>query len=175
MYIAKIVDDLQDYAKPLKPVFEKVRIETVIEEVMSLMTVKCNHQVVINIEKGFPEFTIDLAMLKRITTNLIHNSLQAMPDAGKLTIQVYRKDRSIFIRVQDTGVGIPDEVKLKLFTPLVTTKSKGQGLGLAVTKRLIEALNGSITFESKVGQGTIFTVEFPFDTAQELGSKPTQN
>ena len=58
MYIAKIVDDLQDYAKFLKPVFEKVRIETVIEEVMSLMTVKCNHQVVINIEKGFQNLAL---------------------------------------------------------------------------------------------------------------------
>ena len=165
MYIAKIVDDLQDYAKPLKPSFEKVRIEKIIEEVMPLMPVNYNHQVVINIEKGFPEFTTDLAMLKRIVANLIHNALQAMHDDGRLTIQVYQKDRLAFIKVEDTGVGIPDEIKPKLFTPLVTTKSKGQGFGLAVVKRLVEALNGSITFESKVDKGTIFTVELPLDRA----------
>jgi signal transduction histidine kinase len=61
--------------------------------------------------------------------------------------------------VQDTGVGIPEEVKTKMFTPLFTTKSKGQGLGLAVVKRLVESLKGEITFESQPNEGTKFKVE----------------
>ncbi len=65
------------------------------------------------------------------------------------------------ITVQDTGIGIPDKVKPKLFTPLFTTKSKGQGLGLAVVKRMTEALNGTVTFESIEGNGTTFTVRLP--------------
>lgn len=55
------------------------------------------------------------------------------------------------------------EIKLKLFTPLVTTKAKGQGLGLAVVKRLVEALGGSITFESQVGKGTTCTINLPVE------------
>ena len=60
--------------------------------------------------------------------------------------------RQVRISVEDTGVGIPEEVKPKLFTPMVTTKAKGQGLGLAVAKRLIEAQGGTITFESQEGK-----------------------
>ncbi len=65
------------------------------------------------------------------------------------------------ITVADTGVGIPDEVKAKMFTPMLTTKSKGQGFGLPVVKRMVEALNGKVTFESETGKGTKFTIRFP--------------
>ena len=65
------------------------------------------------------------------------------------------------ITVKDTGMGIPDSVKGKLFTPMFTTKSKGQGFGLAVIKRMAEALSGNVTFESHEGNGTKFTVRLP--------------
>jgi signal transduction histidine kinase len=87
--------------------------------------VDSNYQVVIDVEKDFPEITSDNSMLKRAVTNLVHNALQAMPNGGHLTIQGYRKEKRAFITVQDTGVGIPEDVKAKLFTPFVTTKSKG--------------------------------------------------
>jgi two-component system nitrogen regulation sensor histidine kinase NtrY len=67
----------------------------------------------------------------------------------------------VFFSVEDTGVGIPEEIKPKLFQPMVTTKSKGQGLGLAVVKRLVDALNGKISFESQEGKGTTFIVRLP--------------
>ena len=72
-----------------------------------------------------------------------------------------RQGNDTVIEVKDTGVGIPEDVKPKLFTPLFTTKSKGQGLGLAVVKRMTEALNGTVTFESIEGNGTTFTVRLP--------------
>ena len=166
-YMAKIVEDLQDYAKPLKPNLEKIKLENVIEEVMLLTPVETNHDVVIDVERGFPEFTADFSMLKRAVSNLVQNAVQAMPIGGRLTIQAYHKDAHIFIDVEDTGVGIPEEVKPKLFNPMVTTKAKGQGLGLAVVKRLVEALNGKITFESQVNKGTKFTISLPIDKAQD--------
>ena len=84
-----------------------------------------------------------------------------MPNGGELTLMRTQEASDIVITVQDTGVGIPEEVKPKLFTPLFTTKSKGQGLGLAVVKRMTEALNGTVTFESKEGNGTTFIVRLP--------------
>ena len=69
--------------------------------------------------------------------------------------------KDVLIEVQDTGVGISEDMKPKLFTPLFTTKSKGQGFGLAVVKRVTEAMNGTVTFESKHGEGTTFAIRLP--------------
>ena len=99
--------------------------------------------------------------MQRILTNLIINAMQAMPNGGNLTISAHHQANKASIIVEDTGVGIPEDVKPKLFTPMMTTKSKGQGLGLAVVKRLVEALNGTISFESEVGKGTKFKIELP--------------
>ena len=100
-------------------------------------------------------------LLQRALTNLVTNAIQAMPNGGSLKINGKIKDNKIVVTVSDTGVGIPDEVKSKLFTPMMTTKAKGQGFGLAVSKRLIEALKGTISFESQVGKGTKFIIELP--------------
>ena len=84
-----------------------------------------------------------------------------MPNGGKLIISAIKKENKAYILVEDTGVGISEEAKAKLFTPLFTTKSKGQGLGLAVVKRLVEAQGGTVTFESQEGKGTKFIIELP--------------
>ncbi len=84
-----------------------------------------------------------------------------MPDGGTLSIIAQEGQNSVRFTVMDTGVGIPDEVKPKLFSPMMTTKPKGQGLGLAVVKRLIEGVGGRVTVESQVSKGTKFTIELP--------------
>jgi signal transduction histidine kinase len=76
-------------------------------------------------------------------------------------VQTHRETSNILILVEDTGVGIPEEVKDKLFTPMFTTKSKGQGFGLAAVKRMAEALGGTVSFESEKGKGSKFTVKLP--------------
>lgn len=100
-------------------------------------------------------------MLKRAFINLIQNAVQAMPNGGNLKITANRKENYAYICVEDTGEGIPEEAKSRLFTPLFTTKSKGQGFGLVGVKRLVEVQGGNISFESKLGKGTIFTVQMP--------------
>jgi signal transduction histidine kinase len=94
-------------------------------------------------------------------TNLINNSIQAMPNGGKLEVNAFENGGKLIIEVSDTGGGIPDEVKPRMFEPMMTTKSKGQGFGLAVVKRLVEALGGKITFESEKGKGTKFSIKLP--------------
>jgi signal transduction histidine kinase len=81
-----------------------------------------------------------------------------MQNGGTLQLSATKMDPNAIIPVTDTGEGIPEDVKARLFTPLLTTKAKGQGLGLAVVKRLIEALDGTVTFESQQGKGTTFTI-----------------
>jgi signal transduction histidine kinase len=104
---------------------------------------------------------VDPVLFKRIIVNLVTNAIQAMPNGGKLSIKSYKKDDKAVIMVEDTGVGIPDEVKPKLFVPLFTTKAKGQGFGLPVVKRMVEILGGTISFESEIGKGTKFVVKLP--------------
>jgi len=161
-YIDKIVADLQDYTKPLKPNREIIDIDKAIEEALLIVTIPDNLQVNIDTH-ACHAFSADMSMLKRILINLIQNAVQAMPNGGTLRIDAECKDKDnkVCISVQDTGEGIPEEVQGKLFTPLFTTKSKGQGFGLAVVKRLVEAQGGKITFESQKGKGTTFTVQLP--------------
>lgn len=90
-----------------------------------------------------------------------------MPDGGTLEINAFEKGDKLVIEIADSGVGIPDEIKPKLFEPMVTTKSKGQGFGLAVVKRLVEALKGTITFESGENKGTKFTITLPMNESAD--------
>ena len=82
--------------------------------------------------------------IKRSLTNLVNNAIQAMPDGGELRLTANITKRCVVITVSDTGKGIPEHIKPQLFKPLMTTKSKGQGLGLAVVKRLVEGLDGRV-------------------------------
>ena len=160
-YINKIVSDLQDYAKPLTPSYEETDFTKVVQDVFSTLKIPENINVVYRIDPCFTKLLTDPSAMKRILTNLCSNAIQAMPNGGKIILEAACKDSMIFMSVQDTGLGIPEEVRDKLFRPLFTTKSKGQGFGLAVVKKLTEALNGKVSVSSEVGKGTRFTVEFP--------------
>lgn len=160
VYINKIVADLQDYARPLIPEYSEVDTSEVITNLFKTITIPENIELIIKV-KAFAKLNVDQMFLRRALTNLVNNAIQAMPDGGKLEIASFEKDDSAYIVVSDTGAGIPEEVKAKLFTPMMTTKAKGQGLGLAVVKRLIEALGGHVTFESQEGKGTKFIIALP--------------
>jgi two-component system sensor histidine kinase HydH len=102
----------------------------------------------------------DPHFLYRVFANLILNAMQAMPGGGKLNVSAF-SDGAIAVCVSDTGTGIQEDFKEKLFKPLFTGKAKGTGLGLAVVKRIVEAHNGEIIVESEVGKGSTFTVKLP--------------
>ena len=160
-YIDKIVNDLQDYAKPLKPSIEEIDFTKIVENIFSTLKIPESINIFYSIEPCLTKLSSDSSALKRILTNLINNAVQAMPNGGKLSLDAAYKGDKIFISVKDTGLGIPAGMEDKLFKPLFTTKAKGQGFGLAVVKKLTEALNGVVSFESEIGKGTRFTIEFP--------------
>lgn len=163
-YMNKIISDLQDFAKPLKPELVEVDLCSAIPQLVATVNVPENIQAMAKCDSELPKIKLDLTFLKRILVNLATNAIQAMPDGGNLTIEASQEAKTVSITVSDTGIGIPDEVKPKIFQPLMTTKSKGQGFGLAVVKRLVEAQGGTISFESKLGEGTQFKLTFPKDT-----------
>jgi PAS domain S-box-containing protein len=165
-YINKIVADLQDFARPLKPHIEEADIKQIISELLAKNGLPKNVKVSVKVNSEARKVLADSAYLNRILYNLVTNAVQAMPNGGKLTINAYKdkKTGEAVLTVADTGLGIPEAVKSKLFTPMFTTKSKGQGFGLAVIKRMAEALSGNVIFESQEGKGTKFTVRLPQDS-----------
>lgn len=160
-YINKIVSDLQDYSRPLKPDYDEVDLAQTIEDSIITIIIPNKIHLTVQVDKQLPKLKLDPLLLKRVMVNLITNSIQAMPNGGRLTIKATVEVSKAVITIEDTGVGIPHEIKYKIFQPLMTTKSKGQGFGLAVAKRLVEVQNGNIVFESERGIGTKFTITFP--------------
>jgi two-component system, chemotaxis family, CheB/CheR fusion protein len=160
-YINKIVLDLQDYAKHLCPETRLENIQTIIKDTLAIIKIPENIKVTTRIPLDLPKAKTDQSYLKRTLMNLITNSIQAMPKGGNLTVSAQTNDKKILLSVQDTGNGIPKEHREKIFKPLFTSKSKGQGFGLAVCKRLMEAQESTITFSSQEGKGTTFTITLP--------------
>jgi two-component system CheB/CheR fusion protein len=160
-YINKIVADLQDYSRPLKPSTEETNLKKLIANLLLGTETPKNIKTVAEIADDIQNVKVDPAYLRRILTNLLINAEQAMPNGGKITITAHKQSGKYLITVEDTGEGIPEDVKPNLFQPLFTTKSKGQGFGLAVSKRLAIAMGGDITFESQKGNGSKFTIKLP--------------
>lgn len=160
-YMNKIVNDLQDYARPIEPNLVETDLHQLIQDTLATMTIPHNVRVSITKEDKFPLLTVDPMLMRRAFSNLITNALQAMPDGGRLTIRLSKHEKKALVNVQDTGVGIAPKIRNKIFQPLFTTKARGQGFGLPVCKRLVEAHDGSIQVKSRVGQGSTFTVQIP--------------
>jgi signal transduction histidine kinase len=94
-----------------------------------------------------------------------------MPKGGNLTITSRQSRKNLEISFTDTGVGMPKETMQQIFTPLFTSKAKGMGFGLAISKRIIEAHGGKITVDSKVGEGSTFTLTVPIEHRKTGGEK----
>jgi len=103
----------------------------------------------------------DRFALGRVYRNLITNAIQATAQGGKVTVATVRVGDHVEISVTDTGSGIPPERLGAIFDDFVTTKRRGLGLGLAISKRIVEQLDGTISVASEVGRGTAFTLRFP--------------
>lgn len=160
-YINKIVQDLQDFARPITPAAEETDLEGLCEAVLFKNDLPDNIEGASHVEEDARTLFTDPALLNRVLSNLINNSVQAMPKGGKLYVHAFKERNDTIITVEDTGCGIPKSIGSKMFTPMFTTKSKGQGFGLAVVKRVIEALGGTVTYESEVGKGSKFILRLP--------------
>jgi two-component system cell cycle sensor histidine kinase/response regulator CckA len=122
---------------------------------------------------ALPQVPMDRIQVQQVVVNLCSNALDAMPEGGVLTIALERGDHPVdrrpclLIKVVDTGSGIPEEIRPKIFEPFFSTKviGKGTGLGLSLVFEIIQRLHGDIAVESKVGQGTTFRVFLPLDAA----------
>ncbi len=104
---------------------------------------------------------VDEKLLSQALLNIVINAQQAMPDGGTLSIATTRDGDWATIAVSDTGLGIAEQDRSRIFRPFFSTKARGTGLGLSITQRIIHEHGGDLTFQSTVGHGTTFTLRLP--------------
>jgi signal transduction histidine kinase len=156
-----IVSDLLEFAKDRQPAMSDVNMSDLVDEVLRVSP----PPTAIEVRRELPEEQIsvraDRDMLRQVLLNLVGNAYQAMADGGSVVVAVEPLDGALAISVTDTGVGMAEEVRDRVFEPFFTTKTRGVGLGLAVTKRIVEAHNGAIDVSTDPGHGTEFRLVLP--------------
>ena len=157
-----------DFARPKKLDRRKVRVNDLIEEALSGVTLPFNVKVVRQLDDDLPVLLADPIQLGQVFGNIILNGFQAMPEGGELIVKTGLED-SDWLRISftDTGTGISKENLQKVFEPLFSTKAKGIGLGLAVSRSMILEHGGDIDVKSSEGEGTTFTIRLPVGTGGE--------
>lgn len=118
-------------------------------------------KVALNLSLNLPPAFVDRQQIQQVLTNLVTNAYQAMPDGGELGFSAEVDQRQICLLVSDTGGGMPPQIMARIFEPLYTTKARGIGLGLPVSKNLVEINGGQIEVTSQENQGSTFTITLP--------------
>ena len=177
----RTVQDLLAFARPGKPDVEPCDIHQVLDRVLILLAENPEAKqmrVVRNYQAGIPRVNADGKQLRQVFLNLILNAVQAMPAGGQITLQTALRGSTgadepvprehgpmVEVAVTDTGPGIPPNILKEIFTPFMTTKRRGTGLGLPVSRRIVEDHGGWITAESPPGQGATFRVFLPLESS----------
>ena len=165
-YSDKIINDLLEYSKEIRLEVTETNAKLITRDALAHLSVPRKIRVVDSTQNQ-PAIMVDTEKMRRVFVNLIKNAFDAMPKGGTLKIASRKSAGNLEIILTDTGTGMARETIGRLWSPLFTTKAKGMGLGLPIAKRLVEAHGGSIKVESKVGEGSTFTVTLPARSKQE--------
>ena len=162
----RIVVSLLNYTRPLRLNVHPVNLVELLEETTAFFAIDIERsREDIRLERDFPDgdliCRIDPEQLQQVILNLLQNAMQAMPDGGAIAVGLRVEENQGVLSVGDTGIGMADEVREKLFTPFFTTKEDGTGLGLVTSKKIIDAHNGQIRVDSEPGRGTQFSISLP--------------
>jgi len=157
----KIVSDLLDFTRVKQPTRTIVDLNNMLRDRVSWADIPEKIKVKFQLLDESPQLYVDSEQLGRAVTNIINNAVQSINNTGELRISTGINNNTGWVSFTDTGCGISKENLKKIFEPLFTTKPKGIGLGLAISKRMIEQNSGEIEVESTVGIGTTFTLKLP--------------
>jgi PAS domain S-box-containing protein len=165
-----IITSLLDYARARPPMRRKVNVNEIVRQALSRVDIPQSISVVDELDSSMPPVMADPAQLLQVFTNIALNAVQAMPGGGHLTLHTEaRGDDWTAVSFTDDGVGIAPEDRDKLFEPLFTRRAKGIGLGLSITRILVEGHGGSVEVASAVGRGSKFTVLLPAGAGEIVG------
>jgi len=158
-----IIAGLLDFARTREPRLEQVELSSFVDEIMSKLSMPRGINLLFDNQAKDIKMAIDAEQIKRVLLNLISNAIQAMPSGGELSIQIRPNDGYVELDVSDTGAGIEQKYRSRIFEPLFTTRSDkgGTGIGLSICKSIVDAHHGTIKLKSQVAKGTTFTVKLP--------------
>ena len=162
--LKRVLDDLRNVARPAPVERFPLDVNRSVADIIESMRGYADESG-IGLEAKFSTEPViiegDTFALGRVYRNLITNAIQATQAGGRVTVATVRVGNKVEVSVSDTGSGIPPERLSAIFDDFVTTKKRGLGLGLAITKRIVEQLDGTIAVSSEIGKGTTFTMRFP--------------
>lgn len=164
-HLDQIAGRILDFGKSREAFRKNLPLREILEEAALLVRLKVEQsQVALTINKGLPDLLVfvDKGQIQQALLNLILNALVAMPDGGELTIEVMEPaDRKVSVLVKDTGQGIPDAFKDRIFDSFLTARSDGTGLGLTISKRILRAHDGDLELLDSGPDGTVFRISLP--------------
>jgi signal transduction histidine kinase len=169
--VKRVLEDLQNIAKPIP--LERFPVElnrSVGETIESMQALAETAGITLQAQLSSEELYVegDVFALSRVYRNLVVNAIQATAPGGLVVAAVEGQGERVQIRVVDTGCGIPPDRLQAVFEDFVTTKRRGLGLGLAITRKIVEQLGGRISVASEVGKGTTFVIDFPRTSARPM-------
>jgi signal transduction histidine kinase len=163
--LALTVEELLTFASPRAPQREPVDLNRVVRDATAFLARQFQHahvESVLDCDESLPQLQLDPNKLRQLLYNLLLNGLQAIVRSGRVTVRTKwdAARKRARLEVTDTGPGIPDEVRARVFDPFVSSKPGGGGLGLAIAKQIVEEHGGTIGFDSSK-DGTVFHAELP--------------
>ncbi|MBN2545439.1 MAG: hypothetical protein JXB50_06560, partial [Spirochaetes bacterium] len=166
LHAREIVRKLLIFARQMPTKKSQININQLIREGIYFLKSRCekeNIDLSLSLDENIPELIIDPSQLNQILINLVVNSIQAMPNGGKLNIKTSLENDNILFIVEDNGIGMDEKTLKQVFIPFFTTKEIGQGtgLGLPVVHGIVSSYGGTINIESKIGTGSKFTIQLP--------------
>ncbi len=156
----RIITDLLDYARVRVPVRHPTSLRAVVEKALDATDLPASIAVVRELPE-LSDLALDADQLQGALFNILRNAIEAMPEGGTLTIAAELREGACVVSIEDTGTGIPEEVRSRLFEPLITTKSLGLGLGLVTARTLIEGQGGTIACVRPGAPGARFEIWLP--------------
>ena len=164
-----IITQFLQALRPTAPQLKLASLNDVVKETLDLLKPELENRGLTIQEKlarRLSPSAIDSAQIKQVLVNLVKNAMQAMTKGGRLTLQTGQTSEAVWVSVNDTGGGIPQDQINHIFEPFYTTKKKGTGLGLMIVQRIVRAHGGHIELESHVGEGTMFRIWLPLHERQ---------